>query len=85
MIYVNSHLRHPVIGFVFRSCIVNPHRPIDANIHATNNSMMSITNLHGIINIVEIVVCGIEEAKNRMKKQNTFNFQVNGIAYSLDK
>lgn len=58
---VNAHLRHPDIGFVFRSSIVNPHRPIDANIHATNSNMMSINNLHGITNTVKTAVCKMQE------------------------
>lgn len=79
--YVNSYLRQPDIGFVFRSSIVNPHRPIDANIHDTNNNMMSTNNLHGATNIVNTAVCGIEEDW----KKSTFTFELNEIAYSLDK
>lgn len=73
MNHVKSYLRHPVIGFVFRSCIVNPHRPIDANIHATNNNMMSINNLIGTTSIEKIAVCGMEEARDRRKKNKMKN------------
>lgn len=51
------HLRHPDIGFVFKSCIVSPHSPIDANIHATINRLVIINSLSGTRRIVNIAVC----------------------------
>lgn len=56
-ISTESYLRHPDIGRVFKSCIVNPHKPIDANSHATNNKLISMINLIGTMKIVKIAVC----------------------------
>lgn len=48
------YLRHPDIGFVFRSCIDRPHNPIVDNSHAINNNVISKTNRTGSTNIVKM-------------------------------
>lgn len=68
-ISTESYLRHPDIGRVFKSCIVNPHKPIDANSHATNNKLISMINLIGTMKIVKIAVCK-KKTKNRRKKMS---------------
>lgn len=83
---VNSHLRHPEIGFRFRSSIVNPHRPIDANIHASNSNMMSINNLNGTTNIVNIAACKIDRKKMHKKDDTVFSIEVNAnFLFAFDK
>lgn len=58
---MSLYLRHPEIGRAFRSCIVNPQSPIDANIHAIINKLTVMSNLHGTMNIVEITVCEMKK------------------------
>lgn len=49
-------LRHPDIGVAFRSCIVKPHNPIEASIHAKISKLDIMNILHGTTNIVKIAV-----------------------------
>lgn len=50
------YLRHPHIGFVFKSCIVKPHSPIVVNNHAINNNVINISSLHGTTNTVNMAI-----------------------------
>lgn len=58
---MRNYLRHPEIGRAFKSCIVNPHNPIDAKIHAIINKLTIMSNLNGTMNIVMMKVCEMEK------------------------
>lgn len=62
-VWIETHLRHPDIGFLFKSCIVSPHKPIEASIHATNNKLVIMSSLHGTTNTVKIAVWKWERKK----------------------
>lgn len=65
----DTYLRHPDIGLVFKSCMVIPHSPIVASIHAMTSKLVIINSLQGTTMTVNIAVCE-EYVTNREKLVN---------------
>lgn len=53
----STYLRHPDIGFEFRSCFDRPNRPMVANSQANTNNAIRMNNRTGTTSIVKIAIC----------------------------